>query len=104
MDHRNPEGRRNMERIFGDLDAMAGSPHDLLHLLQQNADAPRKPRLYIACGEDDFLYHQHKKFVPLAQQLGWNVTRYDEPGIGHSWAFWDKRIEFFIPWMLNEKA
>lgn len=29
MDHRNAESRRNMERIFGDLNKLPGSEHDL---------------------------------------------------------------------------
>lgn len=103
MGHRNSDSITNMERIFGDLDQMPGSQHDLLYLLEKHANDVRKPRLYVACGTDDFLYHQHVKFVPAAKKLGWDVTSYEEAGIGHEWSFWDAQIKRAIPWMLCDK-
>ena len=88
-------------RIFGDISKIPGSDNDLFHLLEKNADAPKKPRLYIACGTADFLFHQHQKFVPAAKEAGWDVTAYEEPDVGHEWAFWDREISKFIPWMLK---
>ena len=55
-----------------------------------------RPRLYIACGTEDFLYDQHVKFVPYARSLGWDVTSYDKPGATHEWGFWDEEIAKFI--------
>ena len=87
-------------RIFGDISKIPGSDNDLFHLLEKNADAPKKPRLYVSCGTADFLFHQHQKFVPAAKKAGWDVTAYEEPDVGHEWAFWDREISKFIPWML----
>ncbi len=91
----------NFVRIFGKK-AIKGTEHDLFHLMKQNADAPRKPRLYVACGTADFLYGQHQKFVPALRRCGWDVTAYDEPDAVHEWGFWDREISKFIPWMLEE--
>lgn len=88
-------------RIFG-RQAVRGSENDLYHLMKQNADAPRKPRLYVSCGTADFLYDQHKKFVPALKEQGWDVTSYEEPDAVHEWGFWDREIAKFIPWMLEE--
>ena len=88
-------------RVFGDVSKIPGSDNDLLHLLEKNADAPKKPRLYISCGTADFLYHQHQKFVPAAKKAGWDVTSYEEPDATHEWGFWDREISKFIPWMLG---
>ena len=88
-------------RVFGDVTTIPGSDNDLLHLLEKNADAPKKPRLYISCGTADFLYHQHQKFVPAAKKAGWDVTSYEEPDATHEWGFWDREIRKFIPWMLG---
>ena len=103
MDHRSPESRKNMERIFGDLDKMPGSDHDLLALLQKNGKAEHKPRLYVSCGTADFLFHQQDKFVQLAKKSGWDVTSSWVPDRIHEWGFWDEQIKFFIPWMLGVK-
>ena len=88
-------------RIFGDVSAIPGSDNDLFHLLEKNAKATRKPRLYVSCGTADFLYHQHQKFVPAAKKADWDVTAYEEADVGHEWAFWDREIAKFIPWMLK---
>ena len=89
------------KRIFG-RKKVAGTDCDLFHLLTKNADAPRKPRLYVSCGTMDFLYGQHMQFVPEAIEAGWDVTHYEEPGAAHEWSFWDQEIAKFIPWMLGE--
>ncbi|MBQ8202008.1 MAG: esterase family protein [Clostridia bacterium] len=88
-------------RIFG-RQAVRGTEHDLFHLMKQNADAPRKPRLYVSCGTADFLYDQHLKFVPALRRSGWDVTSYEEPDAVHEWGFWDREVAKFIPWMLEE--
>lgn len=85
----------NWKRITGGK-SLRGTDCDLFHLIKANADAPAKPRLYIACGTADFLYDQHKKFVPALKKAGWDVTAYEEPGAVHEWGFWDREIAKFI--------
>ena len=71
--------------------------------MKKNAKAQHKPRLYVACGDADFLYQDNLKFVPALRQNGWDVTYYEEPDVGHLWSFWDQQIKVFIPWMLKGK-
>ena len=89
------------KRIFGRR-KVAGTDCDLFHLMEKNAGAPRKPRLYVSCGTADFLYGQHQRFVPALKEKGWDVTSYEEPDAVHEWGFWDREIAKFIPWMLEE--
>ena len=103
MNHRSKDSITNMERIFGDLNRLEGSEHDLLALLRKNADAPCKPRLYVSCGTADFLFHMQSRFINTAAENGWSVTHYEKPGAVHEWGFWDEQIKWFIPWMLGEK-
>ena len=88
-------------RIFG-RKKVEGTDCDLFHLMQQHADAPRKPRLYVSCGTADFLYGQHQKFVPALKENGWDVTSHEEEGTVHEWGFWDREIARVIPWMMGE--
>jgi S-formylglutathione hydrolase FrmB len=88
-------------RIFGRA-SVKGSDCDLYHLMKANADAPHKPRLYVSCGTADFLYDQHRRFVPALRKCGWDVTSYEEPDAVHEWGFWDREVAKFIPWMLGE--
>jgi len=102
MSHRDPDSLLQMDRIFGSHNKVAGTENDLFYLLEKNADAKHKPRLYVSCGDKDFLYHHHTKFVPALEKHGWDVTRFDKPDTVHSWAFWDEEIAKFIPWMLGK--
>lgn len=86
----------NMIRIFGDLDKLAGSDNDLFHLLEKNAKAPHRPKLYVSCGTADFLYHQHQAFLPQAAKFGWTVEHYEKPDATHEWGFWDEQVKVFI--------
>lgn len=101
MRSRGKERNIDADRIFGEDRKIAGTEADLFYLLEKNADAPHKPKLYVACGMNDFLYPQHVRFIPALEQNNWDVTRYDKPDTPHSWAFWDEEIAKFIPWMLS---
>ena len=96
FERRDERGKSNMRRIFGDLSKVAGSEHDLFHLLEKNGSAPHKPKLYVACGTKDFLYAAHQKFCPAAAKAGWDVAHAETPGFGHEWAYWDQQIAVFI--------
>lgn len=103
MTHRDGKSLANMERIFGDLDKVPGSEHDLMALLKKNGKAAHKPKLYVSCGTADFLYHMHGKFIKAAEESGWDVTHYEKPDAVHEWGFWDEQIKWFIPWMLGKE-
>lgn len=85
----------NWKRITGGK-SIKGTENDLFHMLKANAEAPHKPRLYVSCGTADFLYGQHKKFIPALKKAGWDVTAYEEPDATHEWGFWDREIRKFI--------
>lgn len=83
------------KRITGGK-SLRGTDCDLFHLIDENAGAAHKPRLYVSCGTADFLYGQYQKFVPALKKAGWNVTSYEEPDAVHEWGFWDREIRKFI--------
>ncbi len=88
--------RHNWERVFGKTDNLRGSEMDTFGLMKINADAERKPRLYVSCGTDDFLYGHHKRFVPALIENGWDVIGFEKEGAAHEWGFWDEQIRMFI--------
>ena len=91
----------NWKRITGGK-SIKGTENDLFHMLQVNGTATHKPRLYVSCGTADFLYGQHKKFVPAAKKAGWDVTAWEEPDATHEWGFWDQEIRKFIEFIYNK--
>jgi S-formylglutathione hydrolase FrmB len=75
-----------------------GSDDDLLALLER-ADLAELPALYVACGTEDELIDQNRRFVGNAVQAGVAVhTDLDRPG-AHDWAYWDARIQDVLEWL-----
>ena len=92
---------QNWKRITGGK-SIRGTDCDLFHMLKVNSAAEHKPRLYVSCGTADFLFDQHKKFVPAAKKAGWDVTAWEEPDATHAWSFWDQEIRKFIAFCFEE--
>lgn len=102
---RNHDQEGTARRILGSTGPEAdprGTELDLNYLMEQNKSCAHKPRLYVSCGTEDFLYHQHEAFVPALIKAGWNVTRHDEPGAIHEWSFWDQEIKKFIDFIYKD--
>ena len=91
----------NWKRITGGK-SIRGTENDLMHMLKVNSAAEHKPRLYVSCGTADFLFDQHRKFVPAAKKAGWDVTAWEEPGATHEWGFWDQEIRKFIEFIYSK--
>lgn len=90
--------RQQMRAIFGDLDAVAGSRHDLFTLAEAAARAPVKPRLFQWCGTEDFLYQDNLRFRDFACTLPLDLTYSEGPG-DHQWKYWDATIQHVLEWL-----
>lgn len=84
--------------IFGTLDELRESDNDLASVARRLIDRGEPmPRVYFACGTEDFLYENNQGFLakfqkPLA------ITYEEGPG-AHTWAFWDAYIPKALRWM-----
>jgi len=102
-DGADPEFRQELQRVFGDLDAIAGSRNDLMHLAQEAARSKGpKPALYQWCGTGDFLYPDNLRFRDHARRLGLDLTYEEGPGT-HEWAYWDRQIQRVLEWLPLKK-
>ncbi|MGB9681702.1 MAG: alpha/beta hydrolase [bacterium] len=87
------------EDLFGDLTKVKGSENDLFYLAERlKGENKEIPRIYIACGTEDFLYSANLRFKEHLQRLGYNVTYEEGPG-GHEWSFWDRYIRKVLDWV-----
>jgi S-formylglutathione hydrolase FrmB len=84
--------------IFGE-GASVPADDDLFKLAEKVAasDGP-KPKLYQACGTEDYLYAANRKFLDHARSLSFELEYEDGPG-GHSWDFWDEYIRRVLEWL-----
>jgi putative tributyrin esterase len=92
-----------MRNVFGDLEKVPGSKHDLFVLAKRAAKAALKPRLYQCCGTEDFLYADNLRFRDAIRQLPFDLTYEEGPG-EHVWSYWDKMIQRVLGWMFPQKA
>ena len=96
---RNDETRlASLRNVFGDLNKVVGSKHDLIALAKKVAKDPVKPRLYQCCGTDDFLYQENINFRDELRKLPIDLTYEEGPG-EHTWAYWDEMIQRALTWM-----
>ena len=64
------------------------------------AHSGKLPKLYAACGTNDFLYEGiYQAFKRYAQEIGLEITFEEIEGYTHEWRFWDlaiqKAMDFF---------
>ncbi len=68
------------------------------------AEGKSFPKMYIACGEDDFLFETNKKFKDKLAAAGVDVTWDSLPGYGHVWRFWNIEVEKFLDFIPRTDA
>ncbi len=85
-----------MNRIFGSPDDLAVDGNDLFALAEQAMKAPQVPRLWMACGTEDFLYDDNRALRDHLRQLNWPEFHYEEGPGSHTWEFWDARIQHVL--------
>ena len=101
--HGNPDDKAwmaEMRNIFGDLEKVPGSKHDLFALAKKAARAPVRPRLYQCCGTEDFLYADNIRFRDAVRRLPFDYTYEEGPG-DHVWAYWDRMIQNVLACMVG---
>lgn len=92
--------------IFGyDLQnstALAGTEHDAFHLARKNHAAGMPfPKMYIWCGEDDFLLEDNRRFHALLEEME-IPHRYVESEGNHDWKWWDLHIQSALNYLLGD--
>lgn len=91
--------RRYYESVFGDLDKLPGSDMDVYALVKNRlAENKSIPRMYIACGTEDFLLPNNRAFGDFLTKNNVPVDYVEGPG-EHNSAFWDVYIEKVLNWL-----
>ncbi len=69
-------------------------------IARQNAAQGNKfPKIYMACGREDFVYESNVQMRDLLRSLGADVTWEELPDYGHEWRFWNIEVERFLDWI-----
>lgn len=94
-----PATRRYWEDVFGPAEDVSGSENDLFAAATALTDPALRPRIYMWCGTEDFLYAQNIRMRDHLRALGYDLTHEESPG-GHQWQHWDKKIADALDWLL----
>lgn len=62
------------------------------------------PKMYMACGKQDFLHAPDKALCEHLRELGADVTWDETEEHGHEWRFWDLEVEKFLKWLPRTDA
>ena len=81
-----------MQNIFGDLEKVPGSPHDLFTLAQKVSRSGTKPRLFQYCGTEDFLYQDNLRFRDLSARWASTTPTKRHPAT-IAGCHWDRMIQ-----------
>lgn len=79
----------------GEVTAMLGpdlrcpAESSLTSLAQKASASSCKPRMYLACGTEDSLLEDNRRFAAYLRTLGFNPV-YEEWSGQHDWTFWDR--------------
>ncbi len=106
-----PEPRFPVERnevkmhLYGhDLEEAARSDKNVLVLVSRLVKEKTEfPKIYLACGEDDFLKEKNDRFVAHLKENDVEYTYETGPG-SHEWDFWDTYIKKALDWLPLEEA
>ena len=75
---------------------MQNNPINIFEVLEKAKEAPK---MFIACGEEDFVYKDVKDFVNKIKEKEFDLTWISADGYEHEWRFWNICIEKFLDWI-----
>ncbi len=85
--------------VFGVNNTVAGTQDDLFYLVKHYT-YPQTVRLYLTCGEEDFLYQNNLRFSEAVSKSPLPYYFRSAHGV-HDWKFWDMQIQEAIRFFLN---
>lgn len=100
-----PTHRRSYyESVFGPIDKIKGSDKDYEALVEKlQAKNIPFPSIYMACGTEDMLIEENRRFHQFLIDHHVPVTYVEGPG-AHTWDFWDTYILKALEWLPLEET
>lgn len=87
---------------FGDPKLLPGSDKDPMHLAEQCLHAGNRPRMFLACGSEDFVLHVNQEYHDFLEGIGYPHTWWIRPGV-HNFEFWNQSMPAGMDWLLEKQ-
>ena len=89
--------------VYKDFNKIRGSDADIFYLLEEAVKGRKDlPKLYMACGQEDFIFEENENFYNKAEKLSVSVEYIRDHGI-HEWDYWDVHIRMALDWLPCKK-
>ncbi len=95
-------------REYGEMKAMLGmelnvpEECDIERLIAKTAAGGVHPKVYMACGTEDYLYGENIAIRDAYRRCGIEINYEEWPGV-HSWEFWDEAVKHGLRYMFEEE-
>lgn len=96
-EHLPPGEERLFLEVFGDPKTARGSENDLFAAAEK-LPKDERPRVFIWCGTEDFLYAHSARMHRHLDSLQYDLTYTQGPG-DHQWVYWDQQIQTVLAWL-----
>lgn len=100
-----PEGGGNFmapygyfRHTFGEPGSLLGSDRDPEHLAKQRLAEGNAPRIFLACGQEDFLFAENTAFHNYLNEIGYAHEWWARSGV-HDFAFWNQATPVGMDWL-----
>jgi S-formylglutathione hydrolase FrmB len=91
--------KEQLYKIYGPAGSETRKANDIL-MIAGKAKPETAPALYMDCGTSDELLDSNRRLVAVLQQRGLKYDYHEVPG-AHTWDYWNRRMEVFLPWLLQ---
>lgn len=86
---------------FGDPKALPGSDKDPKFLARERLANGGAPKLFLACGKEDFLFAPNSEFHAYLEKIGYPHEWWAKPGV-HDFDFWNASLPASLDWLYGE--
>jgi S-formylglutathione hydrolase FrmB len=94
-----PSFKDQLSKIYGPAGSETRTANDVAAIAEK-ARVDAAPSLYLDCGTSDGLLQESRDLVAVLQKRGFTYEYHEVPG-AHTWQYWNRRIEAFLPWLME---
>jgi S-formylglutathione hydrolase FrmB len=94
--------KEQLYKMFGPAGSETRTANDIL-VIAGKAKPESASALYVDCGTSDGLLESNRELVATLQKRGFAYEYHEVPG-AHTWDYWNRRMEVFLPWLTKAFA